>query len=645
MALTAALGGARTLVISTDPAPSLGDAFGRQLGAEPRQIPTRRGRLDAVEIDAPAALARWLDSRRSVLERIALRGTWLDAEDVSRLLRLSLPGIDELAALIEIARFADAGKYDFLVVDTAPTGHTLRMLGTPGTLRAFAAVFDSMQAKHRIIVEALRGSWHPDAEDAFIDEIDRDGESLAALLRDPMRTRLSWVTLPEAMAVAETAAAVSELHARGMAVSDIIVNRITPPPRQPCAWCDARRAYEAGSLNPRPAALGRARLIGVAARDSEPTGVLALASIGAEISSAAPPADETRRRAGTTPQFRSPPPSHGEPARILQPLTRLVLFGGKGGVGKTTCAAAAALAVAQQNPARRVLLLSTDPAHSLGDALGVVATAGARAIRGGPPNLLVREMDAAQAFRNARERYAAAIDQWFDRLSTGETGSVGIDAGHDRRVMHGLMELAPPGIDEITAVLDVTDAMDDVEGGGADIIVMDTAPSGHALRLLEMPALVQDWARALMSILLKYEPVAGVGDLGGVLLRMSQGLGRLRRLLVDPARTSFVVVTRAAALPRAETGRLLRRLHALGVHVPLILVNAVGRGTCDSCRRATVVEAREFGRISRVRIGPGKQRVPVGVAPAEIPPPKGTRRLRSWRSTWRVRSGAGSILP
>ena len=74
-----------------------------------------------------------------------------------------------------------------------------------------------------------------------------------------------------------------------------------------------------------------------------------------------------------------------------------------------------------------------------------------------------------------------------------------------------------------------------------------------------MPALVHDWVKAVMAILLKYQPVIGVGELGAVLLRLSQGLGRLRALLTDPARTRFVVVTRPAALPRAETVRLAAR--------------------------------------------------------------------------------------
>jgi arsenite-transporting ATPase len=322
--------------------------------------------------------------------------------------------------------------------------------------------------------------------------------------------------------------------------------------------------------------------------------------------------------------------------------TRLLLFGGKGGVGKTTCAAAAALALSARFPDRRVLLLSTDPAHSLADALGAAVSATAATIHGGPANLTVRELDSAQAFREARLRHAGAIDAWFDRLSRHEAGSVGIDAAYDRRVMHGLMDLAPPGIDELTAVMEVTETLDD-PAGGADVIVMDTAPSGHALRLLEMPALVQDWSRAFMSILLKYQPVAGVGELGPALLRISQGLGRLRALLTDPARTSFIAVTRAASLPGEETRRLLQRLSAMNVDVPFILVNAVGRGTCTRCRAASIEQARELLRIERVSVRPAGRPLPIVVAPAELPPPHGVPALRRWHSSWRARRAAGSI--
>ncbi len=151
-----------------------------------------------------------------------------------------------------------------------------------------------------------------------------------------------------------------------------------------------------------------------------------------------------------------------------------------------------------------------------------------------------------------RERYASSVDDWFDRLTSGRHSGVHVDASHDRAVLHGLIDLAPPGIDELAAVIEVVDM---VESSPNSLVVMDTAPTGHALRLLEMPALVHDWTKVLMSILLKYQAVASLEEFGPVLLRLSQGLGRLRRLLADADRTSFVAVTRGAELATAGNDR------------------------------------------------------------------------------------------
>jgi arsenite-transporting ATPase len=634
-ALSSAARGLRTLVISTDPAPSLGDALARPLGPLPRKVPAGRRWLHAVEIDARRALDRWLAVRRDALERIALRGTWLDQEDVSRLLRLSLPGIDELAALFEISRLAGTGRYDLVVVDTAPTGHTLRMLDMPGTLREIAGVFDAMQAKHRVMVEALRGRWTPDAEDALIDGIDRDGRDLAALLRDPARVRLSWVTLPERMAIEETADAAAALASAGIPLHHVIVNRITPPPDRRCRWCDARRTLEQRAISELKRRLPGLPLVPLAARDTEPRGARALAGIGAALDAAQ--AIALPRPSGVARWRPAPLPGKAVSLdRFIGDGTRLLLFGGKGGVGKTTCAAAVAMAIAARRSSGRVLLMSTDPAHSLADVFGSAVSNAPGAVTGAPRNLAVREIDAAAGFRQVRKRYAAAIDTLFDRLSRGSSGSVGIEAGHDRQVMERLIDLAPPGIDELAAVIDVTDTLEGDSGREIpDLVVMDTAPSGHALRLLEMPALVQDWVRALMSIVLKYQPVAGVGELGAVLLKLSQGLGRLRALLADPRRTSFLAVTRGAALPRAETVRLIAELERMKVHVPAIVVNAVGRGTCARCRRASATETREMAALRR---SAGATRHVV-VAPAEVPPPHGAAGLRQWQRTWRERVG------
>src|ERR1022692_17912 len=138
--------GHHVLIVSTDPAHSLGDALAIRLSSKPTRVAVKHGSLHAVELDADDALIRWMKQRKQGLETIAEHGTYLDADDIEQLLRLSLPGVDELVGLVELRRIARAGNYDQIVVDTAPTGHTLRLLAMPETLRRIASVFDDMQA-------------------------------------------------------------------------------------------------------------------------------------------------------------------------------------------------------------------------------------------------------------------------------------------------------------------------------------------------------------------------------------------------------------------------------------------------------------------------------------------------------------------
>ena len=581
----------------------------------------------AAEIDARKALNRWLSPRRAALEKIALRGTWLDEEDVARLLRLSLPGIDEVAALLEIARFAGDRRFNLIVVDTAPTGHTLHMLSMPETLRRVANVFDRLQSKHRVMVEALTGTYVKDPADALIAEIDRDGRALASLLRDPRTTHISWVTLPEPMSVEETLAGVAALAKSHIPLSNVIVNRVTSSPPDRCRWCEARRLLEQHAMRGLRKQLPNVTAIQVAARVTEPRGVRALNALGAEIDACRHVLDEHDRLPRKVSKVLVADGLMRSSDRAFAlPAGRLVLFGGKGGVGKTTCAAAMALSVANKTR-EPVLLLSTDPAHSLSDVFGQSVGAAPRRIRGAPANLRVQEIDAARELNQIRVRYARSIDALFDRLVQPGSSAVRIDISHDRDAMHGLIDLAPPGIDELAAIIDVADA---IQGDSVSTIVLDTAPTGHALRLLEMPELVHDWVKALMSIVLKYQPVGGVGELGPALLQLSQGLGRLRALLADPLHTSFIVVARAAALPREETVDLLAALRRLDIHVPAVVINAVGRGTCRRCRSEANTERRHITGIRREVPRPTS----LVVAPAQLPPPHGPESLQRWRQRW-----------
>jgi len=231
-ALAAAERGRRVLLVSTDPAHSLADAVDTKLSARPRRLAARAGTLLAVELDADRALERWIAARRRALRTIGDRGTYLDEEDVDRLLGLSLPGVDELIGLIELHRLAVGRSHDEVVVDTAPTGHTLRLLAMPETLARIAGVLGDMLAKHRFLGESLAGVHRGDAADALVAEIDAEARALHALLRDRERTSFTWVLLPEPVALAETLDGVRALDAAGIVVDEAkTVTRTRPPPK------------------------------------------------------------------------------------------------------------------------------------------------------------------------------------------------------------------------------------------------------------------------------------------------------------------------------------------------------------------------------------------------------------------------------
>src|SRR5262249_17850589 len=446
-----------------------------------------------------------------------------------------------------------------------------------------------------------------------IADLRREGAALAALLRDSTTT-ISWVTLPEPMALEETADAIAALEAAGIRVSRLIVNRVTAPPPDPCEWCDARRRFESRALAPVPVRFRHCEIVRYPEVQREPRGVPALRALARLRGPWVPPADvppierRIRARLGLQPDGCSAFSVASGFRRKDQPAggIRWLLFGGKGGVGKSTCAAAVALKLAGTE---RVLLLSTDPAHSLGDVFGERFDNTPRPAAG-LPTLHVREIDAVAEMDRLRRMYVDAVDEAFARLARA--------AGGDQAAFRDLIDLAPPGIDEVIAIADVADTI--AEGaGGYDVIVTDTAPTGHALRLLQTPGVLREWTQALMTLLLKYREIVGGGTLAALLVRLSKRLRALQAALADPARTAVVLVTRPAALPSAESRMLAASLERLGIAVAATVVNAAGRGTCRRCRAIGREQAAELARLPYAII----------VAPAQIPPPHGAAALRA----------------
>src|ERR1039458_768078 len=211
---------------------------------------------------------------------------------------------------------------------------------------------------------------------------------------------------------------------------------------------------------------------------------------------------------------------------------QLLLFGGKGGVGKTTCATAAALRMSALAPGRSWLLVSTDPAHSVRDSLAGHVP---------PGNLQALELDAQQCLTAFRERNVPMLR---------EIAAAGIFL--DEEDINRFRSLSLPGLDELMAFFEISSG---VEARQYDSIVVDTAPSGHTLRLLAMPELIGKWLGMLEALLAKRRYMRRVFSrdsspdrLDLFVTKWKSSLQRMETLLRDPARSQFVPVTIAAPL-------------------------------------------------------------------------------------------------
>ncbi len=242
-------------------------------------------------------------------------------------------------------------------------------------------------------------------------------------------------------------------------------------------------------------------------------------------------------------------------------LDREVLFfGGKGGVGKTTCAAAMALAASRLG--RQVLLVSTDPAHSTSDIFE-------RPIGPDPVELQAGlwglEIDAA----TESARYVREVKDRVRELF-----------GHNiLKEAHKQIDLAAsmPGAEEV-ALFDRMGALIRGEDTRFDLVIFDTAPTGHTLRLIRMPELMEAWIRALTRSRRAMLGVEGDDQDDPILVSLRDRFERLQALrarLIGGRTTAFVLVLIPERLPIEETSRALAQLDETGVKIGGLVVNRV----------------------------------------------------------------------
>ncbi|KTG09736.1 arsenic-transporting ATPase [Haloprofundus marisrubri] len=336
-----------------------------------------------------------------------------------------------------------------------------------------------------------------------------------------------------------------------------------------------------------------------------------------------------------------------------------VLYGGKGGVGKTTMAAATALRSAAEGAT--TLVVSTDPAHSLSDTLGGEIPAEPTRIREDIP-LFAAEIDPDAAMDDGLfgeggdglGGMGGMGDMFGGMGGMGGAGGPGgpggsSDSGNpfggdenpftgdDGEGGHPLLDGTMPGADEMAAMRQLLEHMDDPR---FDRVVVDTAPTGHTLRLLQLPEMLDSMVGRLVSF---RERMRGMMDnlkgmFGGAdpgpsgmeqLEEAKERIKRLRAVLRDPERTDFRVVMIPEEMSVVESERLVARLDEFGIPVRTLVVNRVMEDPsdvagidpnwmvapdpehCEFCQRRWQVQQRSLRRATELFRGRDVKRVPL----------------------------------
>ena len=599
------------LLFSTDPAHSLSDSLDVKIGNRLVEVKQLRGaRLFAYEMDASLALERFRAANTKVLAEIAARGTLLDAEDIDELLNLSLPGLDEVMSLFELSEFDREGKYAHIVVDTAPSGHTSRLLRLPEVFDRMVRALDLMGEKHRyIIAHFARRRVVGDEVDVFLRDLSKRIETVRSVLHDREQTSFTLVTIPEKMSVLETQRYLELLTEQGVPVTDVIVNRVEQE-HGACEYCRARVQTQRPWIKEISSTFSDLQIHYVPLQPKEVRGIDDLKKIGKLIWT---DEFEPRMTRIKNPDLKSV--SSVARSSFSLDARKIVIFGGKGGVGKTTAAAAYSLALANANPDEKLLVFSTDPAHSLSDSFG----------KEGLANLDVMEIDPGKWFEELKQRYRSWTDELFESLSGGSR----MEIKFDREAMRELVELTPPGIDEIAALGTISDLLD-LER--YQTLILDTAPTGHLIRFLELPQVAISWIRTFMKLLLKYRDVMRANQVAEELVALSKSIKKVIALLTDPERCEFVGVAIPERMSLEETADLAKSLERLKVPFKRLLINGlILENDCKFCRSRRKMQEEVIGEFQKKF---RRRSIEIFVAPQQPHEITGPKALREHFQAW-----------
>lgn len=528
VAVALADAGRRTLLISTDPASNLDDVFGIAAGPDPTPVVDVPG-LSVANLDPEAAAAafreRAVGPYRGVLPESAIASM---EEQLSGACTVEVAAFNEFTAVLSGPQ--ETAGFDRVLFDTAPTGHTLRLLTLPSAWSGYVS-------EHPAGASCLGPL-------AGLDQRRDQYATAVQTLADPELTTLVLVARAEESALREAARASGELAALGVGNQQLVINGLLSDPGEDLvarAFCDR----QAAALAAAPAALTSLPAAGVALVAGDVTGVPALRAL------TAPPPDQVQ--AAVSDGYAEPPELAGL-GDLIDDLpgvgNGVVMTMGKGGVGKTTLAAAIALALAERG--LEVTLSTTDPAAHLADALADTSH----------PGLVVERIDPAVE----TARYSAEVLEAAAELDN-----------EGRTLLEE--DLRSPCTEEIAVFRAFARTVDVARDR---IVVLDTAPTGHTLLLLDA---AQSYQREVQRT--NAEVPSEVAEL----------LARLR----DPEFARILIVTLPESTPVHEAQRLQEDLDRAGIQPLGWVINASFAAVDTSHPTLRARAGSERPHIDRVR--------------------------------------------
>jgi len=592
-----ALSGKKTLIITTDPASNLADVFEQEIGHKitPVDVGARHALplLYAMEIDPDEATREYKES---------VIGPFRDImpEDVIASIEENLSGActTEMASFDRFIDFMGTDEYDIVVFDTAPTGHTIRLLELPVDWSKH--IEESAEGSGQTClgpVQSIQGSK---------EKYDR----AISILRDPAETDFIFVMRPEELSLYETIRASGELKTIGISTGEIIINGIFP--EEACEAGFFRKKYLAQQDVIKEAEKlidGPKRYMFL--RDNEVKGIEALKEVAEELFHRKKAGKSGSGKVEMIARIKKMNVGKGSPASVqtselarfptfeLNDLfipgngTKALFFTGKGGVGKTTVSCITAVRMADKG--FKTLLVTTDPAAHLGEVLG-------RSVGTAPTQI-------------ADNLFSVMIDQ---KTSFREyKGKVLNDAkGKYSDDMLAAMEeeLNSPCIEEMAAFEKFAQFLESRE---YDILVFDTAPTGHTLRLLDLPF---DYAR---QVELMVDTSTGRSLTGSI---ARERFSNIIDMLRDSSKTVFTLVLYPESTPVEESFRAMIDLRNAGVETQLVIVNMVLPAeacTNNFFRNRRAMQMKYLGEIR------DKFKLPVAVYPLMEGEIKGFERLRA----------------